>query len=37
VVTDSALLEVYAQYHNEMGYATHMVDLARHMQSVDIY
>ena len=36
MVTDGTLLKVYAWYDNEMGYATRMVDLACHMQSVGI-
>ena len=36
MVTDGTLLKVYAWYDNEMGYATRMVDLACHMQTVGI-
>lgn len=36
LVTDGTLLKVYAWYDNEMGYATRMVDLACHMESVGI-
>jgi glyceraldehyde 3-phosphate dehydrogenase len=36
MMTDGTLLKVYAWYDNEMGYATRMVDLACHMQSVGI-
>ena len=36
MVTDGTMLKVYAWYDNEMGYATRMVDLACHMQTVGI-
>lgn len=36
MVTDGTLLKVYAWYDNEMGYATRMVDLACHIESVGI-
>ena len=36
MVTDGTLLKVYAWYDNEMGYATRMVDLACHLESVGI-
>ena len=36
MVTDNTLLKVYAWYDNEMGYATRMVDLACHLESVGI-
>jgi glyceraldehyde 3-phosphate dehydrogenase len=36
MVTDGTMLKVYAWYDNEMGYATRMVDVACHLQSVGI-
>jgi glyceraldehyde 3-phosphate dehydrogenase len=36
MVTDGAMLKVYAWYDNEMGYACRMVDLACHMQTQGI-
>ena len=36
MVTDGTLLKVYAWYDNEMGYACRMVDLACHMESLEL-
>ncbi|MFY9347483.1 MAG: ArsJ-associated glyceraldehyde-3-phosphate dehydrogenase [Orrella sp.] len=36
MVTDGTMLKVYAWYDNEMGYACRMVDLACHLETVDI-
>jgi glyceraldehyde 3-phosphate dehydrogenase len=36
LVTDGTLLKVYAWYDNEIAYATRMVDLACHMESVGL-